>query len=844
MSINLVPYETCNLPTEIQKELERRKRNYGLKFQDNTGWGENNKDWEKYKGPMVSWTRVCSNGMGQPTQNKPGFIIQGGKDFFKTYGFKTPNSIEPNQQVIGYTPKGVPHVIENDIKTSDYPIHVPTPEIVKVETVMQKELFRRAWIQWRCFSYKQLEYMTPYFLVPGISMVVEFGWNHFNFDSLIDLSDEDKLADYFYKNPYPLYKDNVLNSNGNYDVVYGIISNFEWAVEGNAFICTTEVTSNERLYAGLPISVVVAEKQNFESEQIKIHYFSSLKALCETNLIDNIKSIALADTLEEAEKNNVNKTLIDLIKGTGDFKPMKKEYYRGVFFGRNDKLMEKSKNNLRFEWTVKQEGDFDYNGKDVWVNMGFLVELMNRSFPMPSPSSLTQEELQNKISEDTVRGFFHVDVEQSVIGAHPNLISTDGTVLLIPNAEAPKYMYGDIGMAKPEFEGEKNDRTGYTSDYINQYLDEEGKIAKTIKLREKNNDDLLWNADVQLCNVFKQFHYPKRDDLDDVINGIRYMFPTERISYSFPFLNVERVKIKNREESAWYDPHFYGYFKDLYFNLNKFVSLVQDERIKTYEDLYKVIFEEINRSAGNFWDLALVVDQNTNNMVVTDKKMVPSGNNKSKVLTFDYMDANSIIQSLGFKPKMTEAQASRVMFAENNNQKAVTVIKDENDLLNYHFKDRILSRKDIKSPTVAITKNTSMDPFKEQIKYVQSANADKKFYQFSVMVGDKPFFRRLALPDSQLLRCLLDDQDFDRNQTYCGIQPNITLELGMQGIGGFRTFMSFLIRNLPKPYSHKDVVFRIVDVQHILQNGKWDMIVKAGLLPLRDYIKKNLMIED
>jgi hypothetical protein len=65
-------------------------------------------------------------------------------------------------------PDGTPHTIDNDI-TKDYTIHVPAPEIARVEMIIQKEVLRRATMEWVFFSWKQLEYMTPYFLVPGIS---------------------------------------------------------------------------------------------------------------------------------------------------------------------------------------------------------------------------------------------------------------------------------------------------------------------------------------------------------------------------------------------------------------------------------------------------------------------------------------------------------------------------------------------------------------------------------------------------------------------------------------------------------------------------------------------------
>lgn len=817
MSTPLLPWQTHSVPLEIQKELIRRKTNIGLNYKTSDGWNKDGGDWETHKGPMTSWVRFCSNGVGRPEVKKSGFILSGGKSFYQTYGVTWNNTT--NQQVLGYTPNGELHTLDYDKNTSQFPIHVPSPEIIRVETVIQKELFRRAWVHWTCFSSKQLEYMTPYFLIPGITCVVEFGWNHFNQNSLIDLTNEDQLTDFYFKNPYPLYNENILKSNGNYDVVFGMVTNFEWSVEGNKINCMTEITSKDRLYAGIPISTIVAEKKEPANPKTELVYFSNIKQLCNTDFIKNLKSISSADSLDDVEKTNSNQQLLNIIRGGTTKRPeMKKEYWRGVFYGRDNKNITKSKQ-LEFEWTMPIEGDFDVNqnnDENVWVNMGFLVELINRSIALPSSA------------KDI--GFFEINVDESVIGAHPNHISNDGNTLLIPNAFAPKFMYGDVGL----------ETNGSDGDYHKQFLIEGNLINKD----EKNKSDPFWHADYQLTEIFKQGWAPYRDNIDEIINSNRYVYDNERTgkSFSFPFSTEEVVDVQNRVEKATYDPYFYGYFKDLYFNVKKFISIVNNESVKTYSDLYKVIFDEINRAGGNFWELSLMTNDNTSQMLVVDNKMLPSGNNKSKPWYFDYMDADQLIQSLGFKPKLSDAQAFRAVFGETNNSGSRTVTKEENDLLNYQFEDRILNKKKDVSPTIISNKDPTQDAFLAQVKNLQHIIPNES-YQFTVMVGDKPYFRRLVLPDPEMLNCLLDDHDVEKNQKYTGLQP-ITVEVGLQGIGGLRTFMSFLIRNLPNPYNHKDVCYRIADVHHTLQDGKWDTVIKAGILPLKGYVKQKLGIEE
>jgi hypothetical protein len=827
MSAPLIPWETCNIPTEIQKEWNRRKTNFGFNYRaensktDGNGWEKEGGDWEKYKGPMTSWVRVCSNSLGHPEINKPTFVFMGGKGFYQTYGFKW--NQEANQQILGWTADNKhPHTLEYDAKTSQFPIHVPTPEIVRVESIINKELFRRVTIHWKCFSAKQLEYMTPYFLIPGITMTVEFGWNHYNPKSLLNLNDTDALARYYWENPYELYSKNILESNGNYDVVFGMVTNYEWSVEGNTINCITEITSKDRLYSGIPISAIVSQKKNVErnEEQNKI-YFSNIRQICKSNFINNLKAISSATSLDQVLETDSNKQLLQTIKGGTGIQQMPDEYWRGVFWGRDEKIITKvnSSNNKDFsqKWSKGTKTDFDkdLNGSQMWVNLGFLCELLNRCLPTPNPKGSL---------------FFSVDVENSVIGAHPNHISTKGNVLLIPNAKAPRYMYGSEGLKS----------NGPGSDWDKEWI-RLRKKTQTVEKNTVNKNDPYWFSNVQLCEIFKQGTYPLRDNLDEVINVNRYIWKTERKKYCFPFQSEETIKIGETE--AKYEPYLYGYFKDLYFNLTRFIQLVEDSNTKTYFDLYNAIFDDINSAGGNFWNFSLTLNELNSKLVIVDNNMLPSGNNVSTPWYFDYADADQLMTSLAFKPKMSEAQAARVVFSETNNKKAKVSIDDENDLLDYQFEDRILSERNKFDASINFSDNQtySTNPFLKQIQTLQNQQPTDEMYPFTIISDGITDSKRLVLPDPELLKCLIDDNNLEKNQRYSGLQP-ITVEVSLQGIGGLRTFMTFMIRNLPNPYNHKDVAYRIVDVHHTLQEGKWETTIKAGIIPLRGYVKNKMGI--
>ena len=74
---------------------------------------------------------------------------------------------------------------------------------------------------------------------------------------------------------------------------------------------------------------------------------------------------------------------------------------------------------------------------------------------------------------------------------------------------------------------------------------------------------------------------------------------------------------------------------------------------------------------------------------------------------------------------------------------------------------------------------------------------------------------------------MINDGDFDNNPRYCAVQPNFFIEITLQGIGGLRTFQYFTVRNLPEPYSDRNVIFRITDVTQTLEAGSWETTIRC-----------------
>lgn len=910
MPAPIIPWEIHTFPIELQEEFDRRKTNRGMEYVKATDgdWRSlSGEDWLDYKGPMSPWVRFCSNGAGRinPYEgseyyDKQGFILSGGKEFYSSYGFSNIGQYGQSTNeygIIGYMPDGSHHIIDNDIKTSNYPIHVPPPEIERISVTIQKELYRRASIEWVCFSAKQLEYMTPYFLVPGITCILEWGWNHFDPSSLIDLTDIPSLKQ-LKKNPYKLYTDHILSSHGNYDVLLGVVTMFEWSIDGNKIRCKTEITSPDRLYAGLSIQSNITSNvspedkskpnasKNVEAQNIQIE--TSLKSLV-TQFLPKIREISNVDVSNDADitlkfGKEDDSDFRDFIRYVKLNNPIKySEILYGVYYGKDvskhinvfpdkftenvggfaiprvrDKVSNPNVNNIEPDPSNKDKDFYIASNENVWINVGLLIEILN--YKCDSLKFFDNDAI------------FKIDINDCVIGGHQNLISTNGDHVLIPNANAPKYFYGtyESHQKTPSVIDETNTITKVKNNVKAMFdfgpVTEENTFdssveldydilktaSHTIPLRYKTKKELIENgqaADYRVYSTCIQFgRVVKRDDLDSIINELRYSkLPSEEDSFEFPFFNPQ---YSGNPDTRSYPANISGYLKNIYFSIVKLGDICKDPQVKTFSDVINKVLETISTSCGNFWDFRLVNstgqlnnqgEKSASTMKIVDYRFV-SSINSGKVYTFDWFDADSLLQSVKFTPTISSAQTIRTMYAATNNPQNRTIISGQNELLDYHFKDRLLLGDQTKYET---PKPRTSSTHISMMKTLQNISPPPKSFQVTTAgLNGKPLVRRLAIPPeySELLTLLLDDEDLENNPRYTGIMPGIQAQFTIQGIGGLRTFMMFLVRNFPEPYSHENIVFRVIDLTETIEGGKWTTVITAGIMPLRKQLKDRLGI--
>ena len=116
--------------------------------------------------------------------------------------------------------------------------HRPAPGVENIDVKQKGELgsLVEIVIKWKCFTFDQLGELSYYYMRPGASLILEFGWSGTEFDKLPHENPEEAMFN----------KKDWLNPN--MEFYCGLITNFEWsAKDDGSFDCTTTMTSGGSL---------------------------------------------------------------------------------------------------------------------------------------------------------------------------------------------------------------------------------------------------------------------------------------------------------------------------------------------------------------------------------------------------------------------------------------------------------------------------------------------------------------------------------------------------------------------------------------------------------------------
>ena len=186
---------------------------------------------------------------------------------------------------------------------------------------------RTAEMNWTCWSWDELNELTPHFLTPGRTVLLEWGWTgigDLKKTMLLDIfnSSGTKLVDSKIQDLHERILSHIIDQKGHYDAMLGLIQNFDWKVrDDGGFDCTTTLVAPG-------ISLLQKFTKNFNSKSM-----TDLPALVKQT--QQYKKGFFYDTKEKWEwSDDAPKAVTDLApyitfkEYMADFENQIKKYYK------------------------------------------------------------------------------------------------------------------------------------------------------------------------------------------------------------------------------------------------------------------------------------------------------------------------------------------------------------------------------------------------------------------------------------------------------------------------------------------------------------------------------------
>ena len=743
-------------------------------------------------------------------------------------------------------------------------------------------------ISWQCWDFETLKRLTPYFLHPGASVGLEFGW----------MWPGHKPQELIYNNWAeigPEQLTNIENLNvqlgkGNQEFIYGTVSNFNWeGADDGSFNCRTTITS--------PASNIFGETVGESEKGKKFEIDDTMK-----NQIRNERKWWRSrgqETTKVLEKN-MAKVASDII----DDDPTIKNIPPRIFFdGLRSELINMATfrtpydrgtqitNNPKYKNTIiteanSVEGYSDDNFEGPWVSYGWFEDnILNRFI------GRINKEKNQMVS--TIRSVYPIGASDSdgnelfqsvkIRNDSANLLTMDSDVVIIPGQFPYSLYFGEADDDK--------ERQSRAMRKIERRVSELPPFA--VGTQPDKNPKLVISK-AQVINKSKLALDKIKQSAQDRIDSL-----------------TKQNEVGDKRE--------FGYLRNLLIN----VKVIQEEftRANTVEDGLMSMLKRVSDACGGVWDFAIstsedglsarVIEVNSNkdpvrallrNSSADRDSGVPTENyNHDGLLVFPTWRTNSIVYNQSMTSKIPSGMQTAVVYGRNRSATEKSAgdpqANKKGVKLGELFSEFAGSKNDEKIGDAIISKservlgNDSFDAFGNNLQseldpffepgvfntegYVGPLNLDEESQKPSMNI-DKMLN---AYTRKQIKEILDDGIDFDKEmkdesdyfvvqdddkrdykflytkkgimrKSYKGaatyfleqapnsiLQTNdilvpLEFEVTIDGTGGIHAGECFTSTHIPKRYRDA-VAFQIVDVSHEVSNAGWKTKLK-GLMRI-DY---------
>jgi hypothetical protein len=519
------------------------------------------------------WVRIFG---GAVYNDSNGIVLQSNTDWkiFSAAGEKTASIYgSPQGGVIGVDWNGYPVFVGSGTS------YRPAPVVTNLSVREGKDqISRQCSFSIKCFSLEQLEAIQAFFMEPGYSVAVEWGFNSENINPIDTNGGQESILNNITTNT--LNTDSIesyrLNSMGETDIFLGFIIgstvtnddvNFNVEVnlrgapslptylQGHRRLIPRGKKNDEGKYvyikdtdkSKIPYSVAdqtrvsTGDDNNIIRDRRFAYMFNELPAFRQTETVKSLR-----EETKSTDFINFDKVISDKI---GEF--VNKTNWIGI-----------TKTNVQIgKLTLEREALFS---PERYIKFDLAVKILNKTG------------VDDMFYIGDKRIHFNIDIDNVMIGGFPYMFSTNKYKLIIP---------GII----PDFR----------SYFLGGYNIEQLQGGKT-------------GGSVLLVDGVKK--YPRNPDHEGADNIT-------------PFLENGDLDDGLMREQGWY----YGYLKNLYINFDMFKSKIEQDN-KTVREIFTDILNEMSSAVNGFWNFQ-IVEMGYKQNVVVSKSLPPKP---------DFKDPNSL----------------------------------------------------------------------------------------------------------------------------------------------------------------------------------------------------------
>ena len=378
-------------------------------------------------------------------------------------------------------------------------LHRPIPGVKSIEVgfLGGNKAIREATINWTCWSFDEIDRLTPHFLSPGQTVLLEWGWVY-NKNTLINLPTFINSKGEIKKSAYTNYKNTIISAEGDFDMMVGVVKNYNFTSrEDGGFDCQT-------IISGMGTNMLKSTEPNKNATSSDIVY-KIKQEFSEEKLTQTPMTVKMA--VENIDLYIKDKLSVGIAAGNSDqgnykvYTGTKKKYKESIVAtGVDGTYYNYIPNQFIIEYSIPTKGAWANSRKpenitntlNVWVKWGwfednilskFTTKFSDESGDVPEADFRSVEAYID--TEGNENGLY----EPTRIRNHPNFETVDVEKFIVPGQFKP------FKRPKNPPEGIQGDREGLHAlktivDINFQAFAPDSKIEQSISYTVKEGDNL------------------------------------------------------------------------------------------------------------------------------------------------------------------------------------------------------------------------------------------------------------------------------------------------------------------------------------------------------------------